>query len=137
MEQSKQSEIIKTALENVKTMVESNTVTGTPINLDNGTIIIPISKVFVGLATGGVDYFGKKTTADKNFGGGGGTGVTVSPVGFLVIEPNGKVDLLNLNYEPKDPISQVLNFIEGSPELIEKIKGLFNSKKDNKNSSDN
>ena len=43
-----------------------------------------------------IDYFGKKSTADKNFGGGGGTGVTVSPVGFLVIEPNGKVDLLNL-----------------------------------------
>ena len=51
-------------------------------------------------------------------------------VGFLVIEPNGKVDLLNLNYEPKDPISQILGFIEGSPDLIEKIKGLFSSKKD-------
>ena len=135
--ETKQSEIIKASLENVKSMVDANTVTGTPITTSSGTVIIPVSKVFIGLATGGIDYFGKKSTADKNFGGGGGTGVTVSPVGFLVIEPNGKVDLLNLNYEPKDPISQVLNFIEGSPELIEKIKGLFNSKKDNKNSSDN
>ena len=135
--ETKQSEIIKAALENVKSMVDANTVTGTPITTDSGTVIIPVSKVFVGLATGGVDYFGKKSTADKNFGGGGGTGVTVSPVGFLVIEPNGKVDLLNLNYEPKDPISQVLNFIEGSPELIEKIKALFNSKKDKKENDDN
>jgi sporulation protein YtfJ len=127
---TKQSEIIKAALENVKSMVDANTVTGTPITTDSGTVIIPISKVFVGLATGGVDYFGKKSVSTQNFGGGGGTGVTVSPVGFLVIEPNGKVDLLNLNYEPKDPISQILNFIEGSPDLIEKIKGLFGSKKD-------
>jgi len=130
--ETKQSELIKSALESVKSMVDANTVTGTPITTDSGTVIIPVSKVFVGLATGGIDYFGKKSVSDKNFGGGGGTGVTVSPVGFLVVEPNGKVDLLSLNYEPKDPISQVLSFIEGSPELIEKFKGLFSSKKENK-----
>ncbi|MBO5440623.1 MAG: sporulation protein YtfJ [Clostridia bacterium] len=129
--ETKQSELIKSALESVKSMVDANTVTGTPITTDSGTVIIPVSKVFVGLATGGIDYFGKKSVSDKNFGGGGGTGVTVSPVGFLVVEPNGKVDLLSLNYEPKDPISQILNFIEGSPELIEKFKGLFGSKKEN------
>ena len=127
---TKQSEIIKAALENVRSMVDANTVTGTPITTDSGTVIIPVSKVFIGLATGGVDYFGKKSVSAQNFGGGGGTGVTVSPVGFLVIDPKGNVDLLNLNYEPKDPISQVLSFIEGSPDLIEKFKGLFASKKD-------
>ena len=130
--ESKQSELIKSALEGVRSMVDANTVTGTPITTDSGTVIIPVSKVFVGLATGGVDYVGKKSVSDKNFGGGGGTGVTVSPVGFLIVDPSGKVDLLSLNYEPKDPISQVLNFIEGSPELIEKFKGLFGSKKENK-----
>lgn len=130
--ESKQSELIKSALENVKSMVDANTVTGTPITTDSGTVIIPISKVFVGLATGGIDYFGKKSTADKNFGGGGGTGVTVSPIGFLVVEPNGKVDLLSLNYEPKDTVSQILNFIEDTPELIERFKGLFGSKKEKK-----
>ena len=130
--ETKQSELIKSALESVKSMVDANTVTGTPITTDSGTVIIPVSKVFVGLATGGIDYFGKKSVSDKNFGGGGGTGVTVSPVGFLIVEPNGKVDLLSLNYEPKDPVSQILNFIEGSPELIEKFKGLFGSKKENK-----
>lgn len=130
--ETKQSELIKSALESVKSMVDANTVTGTPITTDSGTVIIPVSKVFVGLATGGIDYFGKKSVSDKNFGGGGGTGVTVSPVGFLVVEPNGKVDLLSLNYEPKDPISQILNFIESSPELIEKFKDLFSSKKENK-----
>lgn len=129
MDQTKQSEIIKAALDNVRTMVDANTVTGTPIKTDSGTVIIPISKVFVGIATGGVDYFGKRTTSSQNFGGGGGTGVTVSPVGFLVIEPSGKVDLLNINYEPKDPLSQIVGLIESSPELIEKFKNLFSGKK--------
>ena len=127
MEQTKQSEIIKAALQNVRSMVDSNTVTGTPITTESGTVIIPISKVFVGIATGGVDYFGKKNVQNQNFGGGGGTGVTVSPVGFLVVEPNGKVDLLNVNYEPKDPISQIIGLIENAPELVERFKGLFSS----------
>ena len=129
MEQTKQSEIIKAALDNVRSMVDSNTVTGTPITTNNGTVIIPISKVFVGIATGGVDYFGKKNVQVQNFGGGGGTGVTVSPVGFLVVDPNGKVDLLNVNYEPKDPLSQIVGLIENSPELIEKFKSLFKNNK--------
>lgn len=129
MEESKQSELIRAALENVKSMVDANTVTGTPITTDSGTVIIPVSKVYVGIATGGIDYFGKKNVQKQNFGGGGGTGVTVSPVGFLVVEPNGKVDLLNINYEPKDPVSQVIGLIENAPELIEKFKGLFSSKK--------
>lgn len=133
MEQSKQTEIIKAALENVRSMVDSNTVTGTPITTESGTVIIPISKVFVGIATGGVDYFGKKSVQAQNFGGGGGTGVTVSPVGFLVVEPNGKVDLLNINYEPKDPLSQIVGLIENSPELIEKFKSLFSGKKKEEN----
>lgn len=131
MDQTKQSELIRAALENVKTMADANTVTGTPITTESGTVIIPISKIFVGIATGGIDYFGKKSTVDQNFGGGGGTGVTVSPVGFLVVDPKGKVDLLNVNYEPKDPVSQIIGLIENSPEIIEKIKSLF-PKKDKK-----
>ena len=127
MEQTKQSELIRAALENVKTMADANTVTGTPITTESGTVIIPISKIFVGIATGGIDYFGKKSTVDQNFGGGGGTGVTVS----LVVDPKGKVDLLNVNYEPKDPVSQIIGLIENSPEIIEKIKSLF-PKKDKK-----
>ncbi|MBO5374751.1 MAG: GerW family sporulation protein [Clostridia bacterium] len=133
MEQSKQSELIQTALENVKSMVDANTVTGTPITTDNGTVIIPISKVSVGIASGGVDYFGKKSVSEKkNFGGGGGTGVTVSPIAFLVINPKGKVELLNVDAPVTDPVIKVIDFVENTPELIEKIKNIFskNEKKD-------
>ena len=110
MEQSKQSELIRTALESVKSIVDANTVTGTPITTESGTIIIPISKVFVGITSGGIDYFGKKSTSEKNFGGGGGTGVTVSPIGFLVINSKGKVELLSINAPTQDPVSKVVDF---------------------------
>lgn len=132
MEQSKQSELIQTALENVKSMVDANTVTGTPITTESGTVIIPISKVFVGIASGGIDYFGKKTTSEKkNFGGGGGTGVTVSPIGFLIINPKGKVELLNIEAPVTDPVTKVIDFVENTPELIEKFKNLFSKKENN------
>ena len=116
-------------------MVDANTVTGTPIETAGGTVIIPISKIFVGLATGGIDYFGKKAPDNKNFGGGGGTGVTVAPVGFLVVDAKGKVELLNINAESRDPVSQIIGLIESSPEIIEKFKNLF-SKKDKDNTDE-
>ncbi len=134
MEQSRQSEIIKAALENVKSMIDANTVTGTPITTESGAVIIPISKVFVGMTSGGVDYFGKRNASVKNFGGGGGTGVTVSPVGFLTVSPKGKVDFISVDAPAKDPVTKVVEFVENSPELIEKIKKLFEKKEENTDS---
>ena len=127
MEQSRQSEMIRSALENVKSMVDANTVTGTPISTENGTVIIPVSKIFVGMTSGGVDYYGKRNSSSKSFGGGGGTGVTLSPVGFLTVSPLGTVDFIGVECV-KDPISKVVDFVESTPELIEKIKKLFEKK---------
>ena len=125
------SDLIQTALDSVKSIIDANTVTGTPIETNNGTVIIPVSKVMIGLASGGVDFFDKKSNSDKkNFGGGGGTGVTVSPVGFLVVEKSGRVNLLNLNAEPKDLVGHIFDLIQNTPELIERFKALFNSNKD-------
>lgn len=130
MEQSKQGEMIKIALENVKSMFDANTITGTPMELKNGVLIIPVSKIYVGVATGGVDYLNKISTTERNFGGGGGTGVTVSPVGFLVVYNDGRVELLDFNKTPKDLTTQLIEFIGNSPELFDKFKALFSPKND-------
>ena len=134
MNENKLNDIIQTSMENIRSMVDSNTVIGTPITTANGTVVIPVSKIFVGFASGGIDYRGKnaektteKSTAN-NFGGGGGTGLTVSPVGFLVVSPSGNVELLNVNEPTKDkgdPISQIVGLLERSPELIERLKAVF------------
>ena len=135
MSENKLNDIIQTSLDSIRSMVDSNTVIGSPITTANGTLVIPVSKVFVGFASGGVDYLGKNTQSTShtvnNFGGGGGTGLTVSPVAFLVVSPHGDVQLLNVN-EPtsdrSDPISQIVGLLDRSPELIEKLKSVFAKK---------
>lgn len=128
--ENKIEEIIRTSLENMRSMVDANTVIGTPYVTPGGVTVIPVSKVSVGFASGGVDYFGKQDKpAAQNFGGGGGSGLSVSPVGFLVIGADGKVDMINVG-EPaaSDPVSQVADVIERSPEILENIMKLFKKK---------
>ena len=137
MSENKLNDIIQTSLDSIRSMVDSNTVIGSPITTANGTLVIPVSKVFVGFASGGLDYLGKNTQSTShtvnNFGGGGGTGLTVSPVAFLVVSPHGDVQLLNVN-EPtsdkSDPVSQIIGLLDRSPELIEKLKAVFSKKSD-------
>ena len=141
MADSKISGIIETSLEQIRNVVDANTIIGNPINTPGGTTVIPVSKVMVGFASGGVDYIGKnmKKVAEASerpgnlstkFGGGGGTGVTVQPVGFLVVSPDGNVQMLNVGQSAgtgaaPDRVDQIAGFIERSPELIAKFKEIF------------
>ena len=79
MSENKLSDIIGTSLEKIKALVDGETVIGNPIQTPNGTTVIPVSKISMGFASGGIDYTGKKAPV-QNFGGGGGTGVTVTPI---------------------------------------------------------
>lgn len=128
MAENKIPEIIRSSMENIRSMVDANTVVGEPINTTAGTVIIPISKISVGIASGGVDYNPKKDAQPRpqNFGGGGGTGLTVSPIGFLVVDKYGDVEFLSTNTKGKpDPIDQIADFVERTPDIIAKIKDLF------------
>lgn len=125
MEQSKQSELIKSSLENVKSMLDANTIMGTPIDLKNGNFAIPVSKINIGVASGGVDYYGKNNTSYTNFGGGGGTGISVDPLGFLIAKSDGRVELLTFSQGNKDIFSYIFDFVEHSPELFEKFKSFL------------
>ncbi len=121
-------EIIRSSMENIRSMVDANTIVGDPISVTGGTVIIPISKISVGIASGGVDYNSKKENQPRpqNFGGGGGTGMTVVPVGFLVCDKSGDVEFLNVASKGKpDPVDQIADFVERTPDIIAKIKDLF------------
>ena len=131
---NKISDIIKTSLENIRTVVDANTIIGAPINTPQGITILPVSKVAVGFASGGFDYLGKNATkSDKdhgnNFGGGDGSGLSVDPVAFLIISPEGDVELLPIT-APAAPKSDIASIIDGAPALIDKIKSIIPKKKD-------
>ena len=126
-------EIIRSSMENIRSMVDANTIVGDPIEVTGGTVIIPISKISVGIASGGVDYNPKKDSQPRpqNFGGGGGTGMSVTPVGFLVCDKDGDVEFLNVSSKGKtDPLDQVFDFVEKAPELIAKVKDVFSKEKE-------
>ncbi len=130
------SETLKATLESVKNTVGADTIIGEPMQVGEGTVIIPVSKVMVGMATGGMDYIGKhtKNNSDKanSFSGYGGTGVTVSPVAFLVVKPDGDVSLLSVN-NPQNQVndlgSNVISLLNKTPTIIEKVKSLLKKDK--------
>lgn len=142
---NKLGEMTKSSLESIRSMLDANTIVGDPIETASGTCIIPISKISVGYASGGVDYAKKDTSpssgkpGNNNFGGGGGTGLTVSPVAFLIVSADGNVNILNVNAPaaatstPVDTVSQVVGFMERSPELIERLKAAFSKKNEENN----
>ena len=131
--ENKIPEIIKSSLDSIRSMVDANTIIGDPVPATNGTVIIPVSKVSVGIASGGIDYNGKDQapTLRQNFGGGGGPGLSVVPMGFLVCNKDGDVDFINANakFSP-DPIDQITDFVEKTPDIIAKLKDIFTKDED-------
>lgn len=132
-ENNKISDIIKTSLENIRGVVDANTIVGNPITTPQGVTILPISEVSVGFASGGFDYLGKNATKSEhgggnNFGGGGGSGLSVKPVAFIVISADGSVELMPIVLPPT-PKSDVAAIIDGAPALIDKISSLLPKKK--------
>ena len=115
------SEIIKASLNGIKDFTDIQTAIGTPIQTPSGVTVIPVSRVSIGFATGGLDY-GQKKLSHGNFGGGGGTGVSITPLAFLTIGKDADVNLINISDSNNASIDHALSVIERSPEIIAKIK---------------
>lgn len=120
--------LMQTTLENIKDMVDVNTVIGEPIPAQNGATIIPVSKVSFGFLSGGGEYDAAKqpVNAVPPFAGGSGAGVSVQPVGFLVVNEEG-VKVLPAQYVT--PFDRVVN---AAPQLMEDLQALLSRKKPEK-----
>ncbi|MBQ9895387.1 MAG: sporulation protein YtfJ [Ruminococcus sp.] len=123
---TKVNELLGISMEKIKEMADVNSIIGEPIKLDDGTTIIPISKVSYGFASGGSDLPSKY---DKNlFGGGAGAGVSIKPEGFLVISATGVPRMVQIQ-AATDPLSVA---IDKAPGVIDMISGFINKKKEEK-----
>ena len=141
--------MIDATISKIKTVADVNTVIGDPVTLPDGITVIPFSKVSVGFASGGVDFDGKHdnaTTEKKpagapgnHFAGGNGAGVSVVPLGFIII--NGSdvkvIDVKTPMHVETAPLSTAAKTVETvnvlldkAPDIIERLKSLF--KKDKK-----
>ena len=79
----------------------------------------------MGYATGGLDYNGKNASSKQNFGGGGGTGLSITPVGFLTVKADGSVEMVSITPSPSGTVEQIADVIERSPEIFAKLKAFF------------
>ncbi|SCY99136.1 GerW family sporulation protein [Alkaliphilus peptidifermentans] len=132
--------LMKTTMESIKEMVDVNTIVGDAVETPDGTVIIPISKVSFGFASGGGDYSMDIKEEDKEgkdngengggskgkssgkfpFAGGAGAGVSVQPVAFMVVG-NGQMKLM-----PVDQRANMIdNLINMTPSMINNIQKMF------------
>lgn len=124
-------EMMGSSLEKVKEIAGTETVIGDPIYTPTGMMILPVSKLSMGFASGGIDTSSKKLEKPKSsFGGGGGTGVTLTPIAFLIVGADGKVELLPITTAQNvDTVDKIAALIERSPEILENIKKVFKKEK--------
>lgn len=114
--------ILSSTIEKIRKLVDTSTIIGEAIYTEGGTTIIPVSKVTYGFASGGADFPSKGN--QELFGGGGGAGVTITPVAFLVIN-NGEVTLKHITaYD--NAAERAINLV---PEMFDKVTGLMNKTK--------
>jgi sporulation protein YtfJ len=118
-------ETLRVTMDEIRGMVDANTIIGNPIQCGNDTTVIPISKVSFGFASGGSDLPTK--VAKDMFGGGGGAGVTISPIAFLVIMPN-DVKLLQLSVNASTP-NAIVNMV---PDVMDKVTGFLAERQEKK-----
>ncbi len=124
--------LMSTAMNSIKDMIDVNTIIGDPIETSSNTIIIPISKVSFGFASGGSEFKGETvdeyTRKEKEeeityrlpFGGGSGAGASINPIAFLIIQPN------NVKLMPINHTSAVDKLIDYLPEIFDKTNNMLN-----------
>ena len=127
-------------MEKIHTMVDANTIIGTPIQTGDVTLI-PVSRLSFGIASGGSDFTTKnqKPEADNSFGGGSGASAKLEPVAFLIIRGE-SVKLLPVDSEHSRTASYagttVDRVIEAVPEVVDKVTEFWEKQQEKKGQPD-
>lgn len=121
--------LMKTTMENIKNMIDVNTVIGDAVETRDGAVIVPVSKVSFAFIAGGGEYAGAPDKDDGDsskypFAGGSGAGVTVQPIGFLATS-NGQLKVIPVRYN-----SAVDRIVDMVPNLINNMENYFSKKKE-------
>lgn len=123
--------LMDTSMRKIKEMIDVNSIIGDPITAPDGTVIIPVSKVTYGFASGGSDLPTKKENRDC-FGGGSGAGVTIQPLGFLSVSKG------NTKFIPIEKYDGAADRIVGMiPEAFDKVSSFIKKDKEDKTDLEN
>ncbi len=110
--------LMKSTLENIKEIIDVNTIVGEAIECKDGSTIVPISRVSFGFASGGSEFNKEKelNSNDFPFGGGSGAGITIRPVAFLVIKND------NIRLFPVDQPNTYDRIVDSIPQIMDLLK---------------
>lgn len=116
-------ELMNGAIRNIRSLIDVDVVIGSPIETASNLTIIPLTKVTMGFVSGGGEYYSELREIKKDneypFAGGAGTGSSVQPIGFLVVDGK-QVDVIKIEMK-----SAVEKLIEAVPEVARFISKNF------------
>ena len=123
------NDLMSTAMEKIRTMVDANTIIGTPIQTGEVTLI-PVSRLSFGIASGGSDFVTKnqKPEQDNSFGGGSGASARLDPVAFLII-PGDSVPLLPVMPSPGSTVDRMIEVV---PEVVDRVTDFIERQQEKK-----
>ena len=120
MEQHPIENLMGTSMESIREMVDVGTVIGDPVKTQDGSTIIPVSKVSFGFASGGSDFVHKAAPEKQPFAGGAGAGSTIAPIAFMVVNGD-DIRMLHVSTNA----GTVDKVIDSLPGLMNKTKEFF------------
>lgn len=124
---NKIEEVMTSAMKNLRTLVDVDIVVGKAIETNSSMTIIPLTKVTLGFVSGGGEYNTELRDLKKDlqypFSGGSGGGMSLKPIGFLVVDDK-KVDLIKI-----ETTSAIEKLIEAVPEVAKFISKNFSNEK--------
>ena len=119
------TELIGTIMGELKEISKTETIVGEPVSLGK-KMVVPVTKLSLGFAVGGGE--GKAPEEGSSFGGAGGGGAKVEPVGFIVIQED------NVSFLPTKP-GKFEGLIDAIPAVINKVKDIIPDKNKGKGKS--
>jgi sporulation protein YtfJ len=134
--------LMKTAMENLKEMIDVNTIIGDPVETPDGSVILTVSKVGFGFAAGGSEFGNQQESQQSShgsqgsqqgssngskempFGGGSGGGVSITPIAFLVVSNTG---IKTIHLDNSTHLYE--RILDLAPGVIDKLQHLMNKNK--------
>jgi len=124
--------LMSETMDQLKHLIDVETIIGDPIQTPDGSTVIPISKVSFGFASGGSEFPDQKNSDNDQenaesslpFGGGSGGGVSITPIAFFVTHKQGN-EIIHL----KEQNQLLEKLVEITPQAVDKINEIMAERK--------
>ena len=119
MEREAIGHMMEKTLEDLRRMADGETVVGREIIAPDGSVVIPISKITIGMVSGGGEYGIQRLNGDFSGAGAGGAGASVTPLGFLLL---GKLRHSFIPIDQKEEEAKWVGIVQSVSKLLSKKK---------------